>query len=146
MEKPVLLVVEDNTVNQMVVRALTERYGYEMIAVKSGREALELLEKQERRFSAILMDVNMPIMNGIECTMAIRELEAEQEWRTPIIGLSAHTSESCRRQCLVAGMDDYLSKPFDPNVFRNTLSQWIPRSEMQHLRDFQSSENGRESA
>jgi len=85
-------------------------------------------------------------MNGIECTMAIRELEAEQEWRTPIIGVSAHSAESCRRQCLAAGMDDYLSKPFDPNVFRNTLSQWIPRSEMQHLRDFHSSENGRESA
>ena len=124
MKKPVLLAVDDNPVNQKVVSVLGERYGYEVIVVKSGREALELVEGGAFHIDAILMDLNMPVMDGLETTRQIREFEKTKSRRIPIIGLSAHTSDSQSRECLAGGMDDYLSKPFDPAHFQKTLAHW----------------------
>ncbi len=149
MNKPVLLVVDDNPVNQKVVSALAERYGYVVVVVKSGREALDVLESREEPFHAILMDLNMPIMNGLECTKLIRELETSKNWRTPIIGVSAHTSDSCSRLCLAGGMDDYLSKPFDSSHFQSTLAHWTSgtnRPALRVLPNAPDSEENRESA
>ncbi|MBX9948610.1 MAG: response regulator [Candidatus Obscuribacterales bacterium] len=145
MEKPVLLAVDDNPVNQKVVSVLAERYGYEVVVVRSGHEALEALKKRETPFDAILMDLNMPVMDGLECTRQIREFEKEKNHNTPIIGLSAHSSESQSRECLAGGMDDYLSKPFDTVHFQNTLAHWTTVSARHKLRVVTSKED-RESA
>lgn len=145
MKKPVVLAVDDNPVNQKVVSVLAERYGYEVVVASSGREALEVLKKGETPFDAILMDLNMPVMDGLECTRQIREFEKGKSHNTPIIGLSAHTTESQRRECLAGGMDDYLSKPFDPVDFQNTLAHWTSVSTRHKLRVVTSKED-RESA
>jgi CheY-like chemotaxis protein len=127
MEKAAILVVEDNPVNQMVVKALADRFGFEVIPARSGYEAISLFKDRQKPFDAVLMDLNMPVMDGIECTQAIRQIEAELGFRTPIIGLSAHSSESCRKQCLADGMDDYLEKPISPERFKNMLLRWTSK-------------------
>jgi CheY-like chemotaxis protein len=127
MEKPAILVVEDNPVNQLVVKALSDKFGFKVTPARSGYEALSLIRDRQDPFDAILMDLNMPVMDGIECTKAIRQLETERGARTPIIGLSAHSAESCRKQCVAEGMDDYLEKPISPERFKNMLLRWTSK-------------------
>lgn len=131
MEKPAILVVEDNSVNQMVVKALADRFGFEVTPARSGYEAISLFQGRQVPFDAVLMDLNMPVMDGIECTKAIRQLETKLAVRTPIIGLSAHSSETCRKQCLAEGMDDYLEKPISPERFKTMLHRWTSKSTSQ---------------
>ncbi len=119
-----LLVVEDSPAQQVVVRALAERYGYAAYFVSSAEEAIEVFKPTEITFDAILMDLNMPRMSGLNCTRRIRELEGNTKNRVPIIGFSAHNSEEGRKTCIDAGMDDYLSKPFEIDEFRRILLKW----------------------
>lgn len=134
--QPLLLVVEDDPSQQKVILALAERYGYSTIVVDTGREALAALSACDTCFDAILMDWKMPQMNGIECTYSIREMESKQRRRTPIIAVTAYASEYYHRACLEAGMDDYLSKPFDPEAFREILHKWTHKSAPSNLRIF----------
>ena len=124
-DRPILLVVEDDPIQQKVISALAERYGYSTIMVNTGREALSALNTCATCFDAILMDWKMPQMNGIECTQSIREMESKKRRRTPIIAVTAYASDYYHRACLEAGMDDYLSKPFDPESFRLILLKWV---------------------
>ncbi len=133
-DKPLLLVVEDDPTQQKVILALVERYGYSAVIVNTGKEALSALSACKTCFDAILMDWKMPQMNGIECTHSIREMESTQRRRTPIIAVTAYASEYYHRACLEAGMDDYLSKPFDPESFRCILRKWIPIASRPNLR------------
>ncbi len=91
-KKPCLLIVEDNLANQKVALALAERYGYSAVLVNTGHEALEAVANAEGSFAAILMDLKMPEMNGIECTLVIRQFEEKSKQRTPIIGVTAYAS------------------------------------------------------
>lgn len=122
--RPILLIVEDDICQQKVLRLLAERYGYDALFVGTGTEAINALNTCDTCFDAILMDWKMPQMNGIECTKQIRALEFSKGRHTPIIAVTAYASESDRRQCLDAGMDDYLSKPFDMEEFRRILLKW----------------------
>ena len=113
-----ILVVEDNPVNQTVAQRLLERAGHVVILANNGEEALEALEG--RHFDVVLMDVQMPVMGGIEATQAIRAREARHSWVVqgdwkpiPIIAMTAHAMQGDRQRCLDAGMDDYVSKPID---------------------------------
>ena len=113
-----ILVVEDNPVNQTVAQRLLERAGHAVTLANNGEEALEVLEGS--RFDVVLMDVQMPVMGGIEATQAIRAREARQSWVVqgdwkpiPIIAMTAHAMQGDRQRCLDAGMDDYVSKPID---------------------------------
>lgn len=114
-----VLLVEDNLVNQTVATKLLQRAGYEVLAAGNGQEAIEWFEK--RRFDVILMDVQMPVLGGLEATRAIRAREARRSWAmsgrweiTPIIAMTAHVMQGDRERCLEAGMDDYVSKPIQP--------------------------------
>ena len=113
-----ILVVEDNPVNQTVAQRLLERAGHVVILANNGEEALEALEGGH--FDVVLMDVQMPVMGGIEATQAIRAREARHSWVVqgdwkpiPIIAMTAHAMQGDRQRCLDAGMDDYVSKPID---------------------------------
>jgi len=104
-----LLLVEDNEVNRMVVRMMLAGEGFEIVEAGDGAAAVAAAAR--RRFDAVLMDVSMPVMDGLEATRTIRANEASAGGRTPIIGLTAHALARDAEQCRRAGMDDCLTKP-----------------------------------
>jgi two-component system sensor histidine kinase/response regulator len=106
-----VLVVEDNLVNQYLALRVVEQQGYSPRAVGNGREALALLAKEH--FDLVLMDIQMPEMDGIEATIAIRREERETSRHVPIIAMTAHAMQGDRNRCPEAGMDDYISKPIN---------------------------------
>ena len=108
-----VLVAEDNAVNQQVAAGMLERAGHQAIVAANGREALALLEKQA--FDLVLMDVQMPGLDGLETTAAIRERERELGGRRlPIVAVTAHAMKGDAERCLAAGMDAYVAKPLQP--------------------------------
>ena len=119
---PVLL-VEDNPVNQKLALAVLQKRGYQVTLAANGQEAVDLW--RVRRYAVVLMDMQMPVMDGIEATLAIRAMEAEQmRPRTPIIAMTANAMEGDRQRCLDAGMDDYIPKPIKMALLYDKLTQW----------------------
>ncbi len=118
--RPRILVAEDNPVNQRVAQRLLERFGCAVSVVKSGSEALAAWDSSP--YEAILMDVQMPGMDGWEATRQIRRREAPGT-RVPIIALTAHAMAGDRETCLQAGMDDYVTKPIDPDALLAALQR-----------------------
>jgi CheY-like chemotaxis protein/anti-sigma regulatory factor (Ser/Thr protein kinase) len=104
-----ILLAEDNAVNQKVASAILEKAGHSVVLAPTGRKALSLWGEQQ--FDLILMDVQMPDMDGFEATAAIREQEKVSDAHIPIIAMTAHAMSGDRERCLDAGMDDYISKP-----------------------------------
>ena len=118
-ERLTVLLVEDNPVNQVVAVKLLEKAGHTVTVAVNGREALTQFEK--RRFDVIFMDIQMPEMGGIEATQAIRAREARRSWAAgrhsmsvPIIAMTAHAMQGDKEACLMAGMDDFVTKPIRP--------------------------------
>jgi len=104
-----ILLVEDNAVNQVVVVRLLEKRGHTVAVAGNGKEALAALEKQS--FDLVLMDIQMPEMDGFEATAAIRKIEQTSGNHLPVIAMTAHAMVGDRERCLEAGMDDYIAKP-----------------------------------
>jgi two-component system sensor histidine kinase/response regulator len=123
-EMPLLLVVEDDRTQQKVIQTLAEKFGYTVVLVSTGEEALTALRTCDSCFDAILMDWKMPDMDGIECTSRIRKLEEGTGTHVPIIAVTARALDGDSEKCLKAGMDDYLSKPFSSEDFRRILLKW----------------------
>ena len=119
-----VLLVEDNPVNQQIAIRMLERRGHSVKAVGNGREALDLLDTEH--FDVVLMDVQMPDMDGFEATAAIRERESHTAAHIPIVAMTAHTMEGDRERCLGAGMDDYITKPIRPQVLYRTIEELAP--------------------
>jgi len=117
-----LLLAEDNKVNQMLAVALLRKRGYDVTVADNGHEAVELVKRGD--FDLVLMDVQMPKMDGFEATAAIRDWETSSGGRLPIIAVTAHAMEGDRELCLDAGMDDYVSKPIDPEELEATIARW----------------------
>lgn len=117
-----ILLVEDNPVNRKVVVNLLRRFGHNVVSAENGREALEILSSG--RFNLILMDVQLPEMDGFETTMHIRASE-DHEHSTPIIAMTAHTLSGDIERCLACGMDDYLSKPVKPGILFQKVEKWL---------------------
>ena len=120
-----ILVVEDNEVNQQLIEFMLEVMGIKVFVVSNGLEAFEIVQK--KNFDLILMDINMPIMNGMEATEKILEYEKEKNLiHTPIVALTANAIKGDKEKFLSYGMDGYLSKPIDKNeldlILRNYLS------------------------
>ncbi len=109
-----ILVAEDNPVNLTLVTRLLQKRGHRITGADDGRAAVEA--SRDTQFDAILMDLQMPEMNGLEATQAIRSREASRGGHVPIIALTAHAMQGDRERCLAAGMDGYLSKPIDVNA------------------------------
>ena len=129
-EKPrnrgLVLVVEDNLVNQQVVVSMLELLGCQTEVADDGENALIILSR--RRFDLVLMDGQMPVMDGYEATRALRERENSTSDipRTTVVAMTAHASVQDRESCFAAGMDDYLSKPFQIEQLRIILDRWLP--------------------
>jgi len=117
-----VLVAEDNKVNQMLAVSLLKKRRHEVTVVENGRQAVELVARA--RFDLILMDVQMPEMDGFEATRLIRARETDATERTPIIAVTAYVVEGDRERCLDAGMDDYVSKPIDPAELEAAIERW----------------------
>jgi signal transduction histidine kinase/DNA-binding response OmpR family regulator/HPt (histidine-containing phosphotransfer) domain-containing protein len=124
-----VLVVEDNPVNQAVVKKMLEKAGLSPVTSNDGVEAMDALGSEQ--FDVVLMDCQMPRMDGYEATEAIRQREQSQGlMRTPVIAMTANAMAGDRERCLAVGMDDYLSKPVKPAQLENMLRQWLPMEEV----------------
>ncbi len=116
-----LLLVEDNEINQQVARELLEKVGITVAIAENGKEALEMLQKE--KFDGVLMDMQMPVMDGVAATQAIRKLSKFNS--LPVIAMTANAMGGDREACLAAGMNDYIAKPIDPGGMVETLAKWI---------------------
>ena len=114
-----VLLAEDNLINQHLVKRLLEKRGHAVKLAASGREALERVERE--MFDVILMDVQMPDMDGLQASARIREIERARGTYTPILALTAHTMKGDRERCLAAGMDQFINKPIDAARFVETV-------------------------
>ncbi len=122
LEHPVsVLLVEDNVLNQKLIFLSLSKYGFKIDIANHGKEALEKLESG--KYDLILMDLMMPVMDGLEATVAIRDKEKVTKEHIPIVGLTANTYDADREKCLSYGMDEYMTKPFDLQEFFNNLKK-----------------------
>jgi CheY-like chemotaxis protein len=118
-----ILLVEDNPINQKVALRLLVLLGYDADLAENGEEAVLLLEQRHEDYAAVLMDIQMPVMDGLAATRAIRGLAGEAS-RIPIIALTANASQRDRQNCLAAGMNDFLAKPINKDLFAAALEHW----------------------
>jgi PAS domain S-box-containing protein len=117
-----VLLAEDNKVNQMLALTVLKKRGYDVTVADNGRQAVDLAQRSE--FDVVLMDIQMPELDGFEATAVLRADEAETTKRLPIIAVTAHAMEGDRQRCLAAGMDDYISKPIDPDKLESAILRW----------------------
>lgn len=117
-----VLLVEDNVINQEVGRALLEEVGLQVDVAYNGEEAIQQVKNHD--YALVLMDVQMPIMDGIQATQAIRQLPEKAS--LPIVAMTANVFDEDRHSCLMAGMNDHIGKPVVPEVLYQTLLRWLP--------------------
>jgi CheY-like chemotaxis protein len=122
-----ILVVEDNPVNQyLVVRLLEKKGGYQVSVAGNGVDALQAMETS--RFDLVMMDVQMPDMDGFEATAKIRQREQDLGYHTPILAITAHAMKGDREKCLAAGMDGYITKPLRLNEMFELIEEMLSKS------------------
>jgi CheY-like chemotaxis protein/HPt (histidine-containing phosphotransfer) domain-containing protein len=122
-----VLVVEDNPVNQMVAEGILESLGYAVALASNGAEGVSAFADDPDAVVAVLMDCQMPVMDGYDATRSIREMEGPGD-RVPIIAMTASAVAGERERCLEAGMDDFLTKPVDVALLKATLARWTGSS------------------
>lgn len=126
-KKPVLI-VEDNPVNRDLFSLQLQQFGLATQYATNGREAVELIQTNPDAFSMILMDLQMPIMDGITATQLIRQNESNTNRHITIVALTANDSAGIQNQCLEAGMDDFVNKPSTLVKISDILSKWLKDS------------------
>ena len=119
-----ILLVEDNQMNQELAVSLLDSVGLTAMIANNGQEALDLLQKNS--FNLVLMDLQMPVMDGLTATKAIREKDDEFFKKIPIIAMSARAFQKDKEECYDAGMNDYVAKPIDPSFLYDVLSHYLP--------------------
>lgn len=125
-QKANILVAEDNIVNQRLVKELLVRKNFDVTIVENGLKIFDVLEQSN--YNIILMDIQMPVMDGLEATAIIREIEKGTGKHIPIIGITAYAVKADREKCLNAGMDDYLAKPFVKEEFYNMIDKYLEKT------------------
>jgi|GEM_PF-230515 len=131
-----ILLAEDNPINQEVAQMLLESMGMEVTVADNGKAAVDLVEQQA--FDLVFMDMQMPVMDGLEATRAIRRTPGRQN--TPILAMTANAFSEDREHCLEAGMNDHLAKPIELHKLQTLLTRWLPARQQQPLPDIPSSE------
>ena len=122
-----ILLAEDNPVNRVLAQKLLQKQGHTVTSVNNGIEVLQLWEQnQARQFDIILMDVQMPEMDGLQATTRIRERELGMAAHIPIIAVTAHAMKGDRERCLAAGMDGYIAKPINPAELAKVIQVTVP--------------------
>jgi CheY-like chemotaxis protein len=124
-----VLLAEDNIVNQKVAALLLNKLGYNADVVSNGREAVEAVFRSV--YSAVLIDCQMPHMDGFEATSEIRR--RERHGHVPIIAMTANAMSGDRERCLAAGMDDYIAKPIKRDILEATLNKWVVRKMQEQM-------------
>jgi len=114
-EKLSILLVEDNLLNQRIVTLNLKKFNHDVHIANNGLEAVEIFKA--KKFDVVLMDIMMPVMDGLEATVKIRQYEEENNIvdKTPIIAITANTMDNDREKCISYGMNEFMSKPFDIN-------------------------------
>jgi CheY-like chemotaxis protein len=120
-----LLVAEDVDINREILVSLLHDTGLSIDCAQNGMEAVEMVRAAPAQYDAILMDVQMPRMDGLEATRLIRELLAEQPKEVPIVAMTAHVFKSDIEGCLAAGMNDHIGKPFEINDVLTKLYKYL---------------------
>ena len=123
-----LLLVEDNVLNQKLIFLTLSKYGFNIDVANNGKEALDKLK--ENSYDLILMDLMMPVMDGLEATRLIRQQEKGKAQKNIIIGLTANTYDADRDKCIRGGMDEYMAKPFDIEQFSKIVRSFGFRMSM----------------
>ena len=121
--KFLILIAEDNFINQQVAQIYLQEMGLASFVVSNGQQCVEAMARD--RYAIVLMDCQMPEMDGFSATNAIRKAELLTGRHTPIIAMTANAMEGDRERCLASGMDDYISKPIDPDQLRNVIQKWV---------------------
>ena len=119
-----ILVAEDSQINRMVISQFLEMWGHDIVLVNDGQEAVDAYSRE--MFDLVLMDVQMPRLDGFEATNAIREMEAKTGRHIPIVALTAHAIRGYQEHCLAAGMDAYVSKPFHQSELFAVIERLAP--------------------
>ena len=118
--------MEDNPTNQVVALGMLKKMGMSVDLATNGEEALAALASTT--FDIVLMDLQMPVMDGFEATRQIRSPASNVRNRgIPVIAMTAHATQDDRERCLGAGMDDFVRKPFSPQVLAEVLARWLPK-------------------
>jgi CheY-like chemotaxis protein len=118
-------VAEDNAINQLVAQGILSSLGYDVHLVSNGLLAVQALESED--FDLVLMDCQMPELNGFDATRMIRSADSRAlDPKIPIVALTANAMDDDRELCLECGMDDYLAKPFAPEALDAMLARWLP--------------------
>ncbi len=117
-----LLIVEDDEISRMVVGKYAKKNGWQVTFAKNGKEAIEAY--QNHKFDAVLMDVQMPVLDGYKTTGVIRRMEMQKGTHTPIIAMTANALKGDGEKCLESGMDDYMAKPIYANTFQTVVKKW----------------------
>src|SRR5262249_16009656 len=118
-----ILLAEDDVFHRQITGAQLRKLGYALDIAANGREAIDAISR--KAYSLLLMDCEMPELNGFEATRAIREAEAGGKRRMPVVAMTANAVEGYREQCLAAGMDDYVIKPATILKLKEVLQRWI---------------------
>lgn len=118
--EPPILIVDDNETIRKLAKAQLDKLGFRSDTAENGQEALDKLA--QNKYALVLMDVQMPVMDGIEVTKKIRQSESKNGQHTTIIALTGHCA---RVDCIVAGMDDFIGKPMNIATLKKTLSKWL---------------------
>ncbi len=121
-----ILLAEDNPTNQKMALLQLEKLGFKAEAVANGRKAVDAVVHDANSYALILMDVQMPEMDGLAATRAIRKAELTTGRHIPIIAMTANVMQGDREACIAAGMDDYISKPVNRDKLRQVLERWLP--------------------
>ena len=124
-----MLLVEDNAINMEIAHAILEEEHLDIVEAKNGKEALEIFRNSKMgEYDFIIMDVMMPVMDGLEATKAIRGLEREDGRKIPIIAMTANAFEEDRKACLDAGMDEHIGKPIDIPLLKSAIIKMLAKS------------------
>ena len=123
-----VLLAEDNLVNQKLASRLLEKHGHNVVTAANGRQALERIEAEN--FDIVLMDVQMPEIDGFEATATVRKMEEATGAHLPIVAMTAHAMQGDNQRCMAAGMDGYLAKPLDVKKLLEVVQAVLDRSRL----------------